>query len=70
MQSIKQKLADCASSPDDSIVSVTLGELRALAGASPREIARVTAHDPCVMVGCIHDYGHDGAHEYLNSGCA
>jgi len=67
MQSIKQKLADCANSPDESIVSVTLGELRALAGVSSHEIARVVAHDPCIMMGCVHEYGHEGAHEYLNS---
>ena len=30
MQTIKDKLIACAASPDDAVVSVTLGELRAL----------------------------------------
>jgi|SRR6185295_16854441 len=67
IQSIKQKLADCVESPDDSIVSVTLGELRALASVAPCEIARVTAHEPCIMMGCTREYGHDGDHEYLTA---
>lgn len=37
------------------------------APVSTREIARVTSHDPCIMSGCTHEYGHEGAHEYLNS---
>ena len=35
MQSIKEKLEACAESPDDSIVSVSLGELRALTTHRP-----------------------------------
>lgn len=26
------------------------------------QIARVTAHDPCIMLGCEHEYGHEGLH--------
>lgn len=28
----------------------------------PEQIARVTAHDPCIMLGCEHEYGHEGLH--------
>lgn len=34
MQTIQEKLTVCASAPDDSIVSLTLGELRAMARAN------------------------------------
>jgi hypothetical protein len=29
-----------------------------------REIARVTAHDPCIVLGCSHEYGHTGQHDH------
>lgn len=27
-------------------------------------IRNLAAPDPCIMRGCVHEYGHEGEHEY------
>jgi hypothetical protein len=32
-----------------------------------RPLIAYAAIEPCIMLGCIHEYGHDGKHEYCDS---